>query len=172
MLMPIVSMNKMAMNESVAATCCYHEVASPTNVFWEVLHGGWIGAGYVDVLGWWSSSYKDWTALAYDVKGVKNDNGTYNALPKIAKTTVPQADGTTLTQWDVYDPNLGWVELCDFFKLDNPFSQGALCTHDSQECAYRFQEVQHLPNQHFQSTSAHKTADNWKVPHDAKQFNS
>ncbi|HIQ62050.1 MAG TPA: hypothetical protein IAA66_00510, partial [Candidatus Avichristensenella intestinipullorum] len=46
MLMPIVSMNKMSMNESVAASCCWRYVLGVHEQYPEILHGGKIGTTY------------------------------------------------------------------------------------------------------------------------------
>ena len=185
MLMPIVSMNKMAMNESVAATCCYHEIASPTNVYWEVLHGGWIGSGYVSVADYLHRSYKAWTAFGYDLASFNpaKDGG----LPALASAKGADDRTTWYVQtdpsesFDDFIQNGGytgsgdaWIPLQDWFDT-NSFGAypGSACTHKDSTCLYRYEEIQHLNNQHFEATSGHRTAgDNWNKPHNASGFNS
>ena len=71
MVMPVVTINKMAMNESVASTCCYRDVVTPTAVYWEVLHGGSIGSGFVG--GWVKNPDR-----AYGVEPAKAFVSTYH----------------------------------------------------------------------------------------------
>ncbi|MCL1965402.1 MAG: hypothetical protein FWF69_10175 [Firmicutes bacterium] len=166
MLMPIVSMNKMAMNESVAATCCFKESASPTNVYWTTLNGGWIGQGYVETLDWKVSKrlLNGWTALGYDVK-VPNDRYDLVTFPALWKN---EATGT----WMV-DYTGGAIDLDVFFVSQDTIKRGDSCKHDSTNCKYRVWDIVWKQNYHFDSTTKHTNGvDDWTVPHEAKQFNS
>ncbi len=174
MLMPIVSMNKMAMNESVAATCCYRQVASPTNVYWEVLNGGWIGSGYVDVRARKSESLKAWEVFNFDLKGWLNTDGSINAAPAVS--TVVNPDGTT-TYGVVWGGSV--ITLDAFFTPSvsgqSTFTRGGYCDHKvtgTNVCAYYDQSPQYKSNYHFEAKSKHAELSSWATPHAANPFNS
>ncbi len=182
MLMPIVSMNKMAMNESVAATCCYRQVPSPTNVYWEVLNGGWLGNGFKNDRSLKHVSMKPWLALGFDLKPKwsplsLNDVNSTNPLPGIAKFTID--DQTEWWMTDDLGNNAGI--LLDTWLANGPdgnldWGRGPSCDHKSTGsniCAYYNQNAAYAYNQHFEAKSKHSTGgDDWAFPHDAKQFNS
>jgi hypothetical protein len=52
MLMPIISMSQMAMNESIAASCCYRVSLADAPVFQTTLHGGYVGGGAIESYSW------------------------------------------------------------------------------------------------------------------------
>lgn len=166
MLMPIVSMNKMAMNESVAATCCYREVASATNVYWEVMNGGWIGSGYVNELNWKNDSFIGWGMLDFDITGVTSAN--LLTLPALNKRVT--VEGKT----EFYVITNGLEESVDVFLSTNGvFGRGSSCSHNDGLCTLKVEEIVHRSNQHFESTTKHDTKKkDWTKPHTAAQFNS
>jgi len=182
MLMPIVSMNKMAMNESVATTCCYRHMTSATNVYWEVLNGGWIGNGYVDELVWLAnrrpaSRYpKDitWTTLGLAWGGWASQTAAFGSITEITITEVYDPAGlvprTTYVVSGGAAPTLG----NDMHNLigSGIISISAACSHDTVDCAYREMEISYAENRHFQSEKKHDTASDWTKAHEASAFNS
>lgn len=181
MMMPIVSMNKMAMNESVATTCCYRQVPTPTAVYWEVLNGGWIGSGYKDTLQWRDGyehlediNMSAWLNLGYDLKGdaadvvdfMTNNTLVYGAVnataePKYWINSVSQLMPNMSLGTQIANVSGGKTLL------------GDVCDHDGTNCNYRVLAAVYSENQHFESTSKHDTGKaNWQNPHDATQFSS
>jgi len=177
MLMPIVSMNKMAMNESVATTCCFRQKASPSNVYWEVLNGGWIGSGYVEVKSFnrASATTNGWTGFSWDVKELPS-----SGLPPVSKGLdglwrVKLADGAGFMDvlWGIGDPPYDWVDLGEWMKSKKLSFKDGCCSHVDSDCIYFASEIQHRNNQHFQSTTKHsKGGANWSLPHTAVEFTS
>ena len=190
MLMPIVSMNKMAMNESVAATCCFQEVASPTNVYWEVLNGGWIGSGFVETKNWKKPVLKDWAkCYGHDVKlngelplrdvSCCNDVITVTltladvaaaganpagwAFPVFGLATAVPPSPATPTKYEVNFFNLVAAGLA---------SIGDKCDHNTTDCKYLDFEIQHLSNRHWEAVRAHGGISDWAKPHEAVRFHS
>jgi len=192
MLMPIVSVNKMAMNESVAMTCCFQEVASPTNVYWEVLNGGWIGSGFVETKSWKHAGLEAWAKLSYDIAG-----GTgADPLAALAGTKIKDGfvevwvDGVNVwwehvagpaAQPDVWlggvtpavFPANYYINILEWFTHNGVYSRGDNCKHEDPSCRYLNFEIAHLANRHWDSTKKHdtKTTD-WSKPHEAKRFHS
>ncbi len=184
MLMPIVSMNKMAMNESVAATCCYRQVPSPTNVYWEVLNGGWIGNGFKNYRTLKHVSMTPWLALGFDLNPLAAINavGDANPLPGVAKFTINDVTGwwttdtTGATAVQPLDEWLSWLPVPNGGQGNGTFVRGSACDHKatgSNICNYYNQTSSYANNQHFEAKAKHTTGgDDWAFPHDAKQFNS
>lgn len=185
MLMPIVSMNKMAMNESVAATCCYHEKASPTNVYWEVLNGGWIGSGYVELKNYdkFNADDNGWLKYTHDIK----DTWASGTLPVLSKTlagtwvvNMNQNYISSLVPVDlIWDSKAGaddaWYSLSDWLTYKGTGMRDATCSHNDSTCYYFLSDIQHKSNQHFQATTKHSvptSGQSWNLPHDVGQFNS
>ena len=178
MLMPIVSMNKMAMNESVATTCCYRQVATPTATYWEVLNGGWIGSGYVES---WAENTKyagmnaSWRNSKYDVNLASTADLTSY---RVAYLTADDATGAATNNskgWYVYsvaNPAEGAVTLNEWLLNRGNLITSKICEHNNTDCIYGKATIELKTNQHFESKSAHDTTSNWKNPHAAKQFSS
>jgi len=201
MLMPIVSMNKMAMNESVAASCCFQEVASPTNVYWEVLNGGWIGSGFVETKNWRDGAFRDyWSKLGYDIN--LGDTGTLANLATFRAANFPggwavrvaYTDGVVgLAPWWAHlndasvwpgglptpllngaDPDYAYISINEWFE-HTTYSRGDSCSHDSAGCRYLSFDIAHLANRHWDSTRSHGTPTpitDWAKPHAAQRFHS
>lgn len=177
MLMPIVSMNKMAMNESVATTCCYRQVASnPTALYWDVLHGGWIGNGYGTTHTWKDgfSAYENtsWLSKSFgrDLKG-----DTANILSLFAGSTLNYgtAGGTEAAKWYVNDYVVGQSLDTSIYNASNgtvSYANGSACDHTVATCAYKNYSYGYLTNKHFEATSAHADITKWAEPHDPKQY--
>ena len=154
MLMPIVSMNKMSMNESVAASCCWRYVLGVHEQYPEILHGGKIGTTYEVVLTL-ESKYKDmksgWLALPYDVS-------VEDARRKI-----------------YYDASLDdwfWQANRKVYLKENLFEiVKSPCPHNDGSCSYYEEVPTYSQDMHIGATSAHVT-DNWAEPHKAVQYSS
>ncbi len=157
MLMPIVSMNKKSMNESVAASCCWRYVLGVHEQYPEILHGGKIGTTY-EVKLQLKNKYKDlksgWLALPYDVD-------VDDARRKI-----------------YYDPARDdWFWKSggeDRYLKENPNRFEIVkssCPHNDGSCSYYEEVPTYSQDMHIGATSAHVT-DNWAEPHKAVQYSS
>ena len=157
MITPIVYLSGMAMNESVAATCCYRETASQTNVYWSVLNGGWIGQAYVTELQHKSAVSTSWRMLDYDVSNV--DDGSVLLRSTIGDTTYYTVNGASLE---------------NVFLNDGIHKKLGSCNHNTASCAYLVGPSYYLKaNQHCGSKSRHDTGGSgWSRPHDAQQWGS
>jgi hypothetical protein len=165
MLMPIVSMNKMAMNESVAATCCYKLVLAGSSNFTEVLHGGYVGDGYIE-------------SFAWDAKWSAIDKKLAESTKHDIKTPSQLAD------WQIYQDYEGtwWVmpggnakDTVNNTKVSGMGWYGAACTHDTALCGMKAQTVTWTKDQHWGATTAHSTVPTtttFDKPHAAKQYAS
>ena len=153
MLMPIVSMNKMSMNESVAASCCWRYVLGVHEQYPEILHGGKIGTTYEVKLtleeeyaglknGWLSLDYD--VAVNWAVETIYYDPD--NSLWRFAKDkTVVQKESVSVVK--------------------------SSCPHNDGSCSY-YQEVPvYQQDMHIGATSAHVT-NIWAEPHKAVQYSS
>ena len=195
MLSPIVSMNRMAMNESVAMTCCYRDVVTPTAVYWEVLHGGWIGSGYAE--GWVKNpDYLDlddsWLAYKYDLIFMEAGNlagggslGLGAATPsKLMKERLGYGEYVNSSSileknWYVFDTQSLWtgpVSLGEFLATYViPIRPGGTCDHKTDpNCVYGSFEKAFVTDYHFEAKTAHDVAAgfNWKDPHPAQKYSS
>ena len=161
MIKPIVSMNKMAMNESVATTCCFAEViASSNKLVWDVQHGGYLGTTYVDNSAWNNKYNKSWKMLSYDVTGSPDAFTLHLTKDADGKDVFTVADGTNA--WGLADALAGSM-----------LNKGAACTHDGEGCFYYSGGIVIADNQHIDSTSKHTTGgDDWAKPHKATKHNS
>ena len=157
MLMPIVSMNKMSMNESVAASCCWRYVLGVHEQYPEILHGGKIGTTYevkLTLAEEYAGLKSGWLALPYDVGvGAARLDISYN----------PGRD-----DWF-------WLEgEKEIYLKDHPNKFNIVkspCPHNDGSCSY-YQEVPvYQQDMHIGATSAHVT-DNWAEPHKAVQYSS
>lgn len=168
MKMPIVSMNKMAMNESVATTCCYRQVPTASVVYWEVLHGGWIGKGYVEKLnfstGFTGLDGKNIMKALYDFKGA--------SVTTLAGTSVEKvAYNGNAEQWYFWpegfptdtDPVKPSYDVYDFGKFLG--ASVISCKHDTQDCIYKEYAIELVDNYHFDATSAHGGITKWAQGH-------
>ena len=158
MLMPIVSMNKMSMNESVAASCCWRYVLGVHEQYPEILHGGKIGTTY-EVKLTLKNKYKDlksgWLALPYDV-GVSD-----------AKLNISYNPGRDDWFWQYGGE--------DYYIKENPNLLDIVkspCPHNDGSCSY-YQEVPvYQQDMHIGATSAHANEKKWDEPHKAVQYSS
>lgn len=183
MQMPSVSMNPMAMNESVATTCCFRKVPTASLMYWEVLHGGWIGNGFVEQAKWHDG-------LSSDAAWIRNI-GLDLAL----------ADGKT---WDDVSGEAEKYEVItvggvkrvmvklNAHVIDSSVQSAALialgvgggdpfvsvtqdCNHtDYSTCKMKYLDQYYAADQHFEATSSHdvKAGQKWNAAHDARQYSS
>lgn len=178
MLMPIVSMNKMAMNESVATTCCYRQVASnPTALYWDVLHGGWIGNGYGTATDTWKDAYAPYkntswlsTSFGRDLSGT---DANIVALFSGNTLNYGTGSGTETAKWYVNSWVSGQSLDTAIYNASSgtvSYADGSACDHTSPSCKYRDYGYGYLTNKHFEATSAHASVTKWAEPHDPKQY--
>ena len=156
MIKPIVSMNKMAMNESVATSCCFAEIVTSNNkIMWDVLYGGYIGSNLVYDHAWDEDTSKSWKWLPYDVKGITTQSLT---MTVVDGKNVYMVDGTmTLEQWIGHGHG----------------SKGKDCAHVDGYCDYITSDYKLVDDQHIDSTGAHFSGgDNWAKPHKATKHSS
>ena len=154
MLMPIVSMNKMSMNESVAASCCWRYVLGVHEQYPEILHGGKIGTTY-EVKLTLKNKYKKmkngWLSLDYDVAANWAIEPIY------------------------YDPD---NNLWKFSSNDTVVQKESVsvvkpsCTHDDGSCSYYEEVPTYSQDMHIGATSAHANEKKWDEPHKAVQYSS
>ena len=156
MLMPIVSMNKMSMNESVAASCCWRYVLGVHEQYPEILHGGKIGTTY-EVKLEQKGDYKGvtiskgWLSLPYDVSAGWVVEPIYydpdNSLWRFAKDhTVVQKESVSVAK--------------------------SSCPHNDGSCSYYNDVPTYSQDMHIGATSAHGTEKKWDEPHKAVQYSS
>ena len=157
MLMPIVSMNKMSMNESVAASCCWRYVLGVHEQYPEILHGGKIGTTY-EVKLQLKNKYKDlksgWLALPYDVDVVA------------AGREISYNPGRDDWFWQEGKNDYYLKDYPDRFKIVK-----SPCPHNDGSCSYYEEVPTYSQDMHIGATSAHVT-DNWDEPHKAVQYSS
>ena len=154
MLMPIVSMNKMSMNESVAASCCWRYVLGVHEQYPEILHGGKIGTTY-EVKLTLKNKYKDlkngWLSLDYDVAANWAIEPIY------------------------YDPdnNLWKFSSNDtVVQKENVSVVKSPCPHNDGSCSYYEEVPTYSQDMHIGATSAHANLKAWDEPHKAVQYSS
>ena len=160
MLMPIVSMNKMSMNESVAASCCWRYVLGVHEQYPEILHGGKIGTTYevkLTLKGDYAVSgvKSGWLALPYDVAVAD------------AKLNISYNPGRDDWFWQYGGE--------DYYIKENPNLLDIVkspCPHNDGSCSY-YQEVPvYQQDMHIGATSAHANEKKWDEPHKAVQYSS
>ncbi len=158
MLMPIVSMNKMSMNESVAASCCWRYVLGVHEQYPEILHGGKIGTTY-EVKLTLKNKYKDlksgWLAIPFDV--------TADCAMKPINYHPDEEGGVWMTERGTI---VNATNVAEFVVAG---TQG--CPHNDGSCSYYNEVPTYSQDMHIGATSAHVT-DNWDEPHKAVQYSS
>ena len=158
MLMPIVSMNKMSMNESVAASCCWRYVLGVHEQYPEILHGGKIGTTY---------------EVKLQLKGDYATNGVasgwlsqgYDVTPEIALHSISYNPDTK--QW--YRASDGWSVNATSVA---PYVVKSSCPHNDGSCSYYKEVPVYQQDMHIGATSAHANEKKWDEPHKAVQYSS
>ena len=172
MLKPIVSMNQMAMNESIATTCCY--VWNGTSILGSASlpHGGQLKAGSSTTWYVWNgnktnatelhSSWLNWTkghvnpdwAGSRYATGVNGDDILYYHSVNNDWRPLYNADGS----------------------LNTAYATAGFCDHKNPEtCKYFNRTNFNGKFKHVGATSAHYTwtsGNSWLADHDAVQFSS
>ncbi len=158
MLMPIVSMNKMSMNESVAASCCWRYVLGVHEQYPEILHGGKIGTTYEVKLQLKGDYVANGVASGWLSQG-------YDVAPVLAWQSISYNPDTK--QW--YRPSDTWIVNATNVA---PYVVKSSCPHNDGSCSY-YQEVpDYQQDMHIGATSAHANKTNWAEPHKAVQYSS
>ena len=160
MLMPIVSMNKMSMNESVAASCCWRYVLGVHEQYPEILHGGKIGTTYevkLQLKGDYAAKgvASGWLALPYDV-GVDD-----------AKLNISYNPGRDDWFWQFEGKDYYIKENPNLVKIVKPS-----CPHNDGSCSYYNEVPTYSQDMHIGATSAHGNEKKWDEPHKAVQYSS
>ena len=160
MLMPIVSMNKMSMNESVAASCCWRYVLGVHEQYPEILHGGKIGTTYEVKLQLKGDYVANGVASGWLSQG-------YDVAPALAWQSISYNPDTN--QW--YRRSDKWIVNATSVA---PFvvagTQG--CPHNDGSCSYYAEVPTYSQDMHIGATSAHANKKNWAEPHKAEQYSS
>ena len=156
MLMPIVSMNKMSMNESVAASCCWRYVLGVHEQYPEILHGGKIGTTYevnLTLAEGFENMATGWLAMSSDLKK------DYSHWSDYQLNFNPDAE----QQWTFADGSNA-----------NPLEglTGVYCPHDDASCLYYDEVPTYSQDMHIGATSAHANLKAWDEPHKAVQYSS
>ena len=165
MLKPVVSMNTMAMNESIATTCCYVWNGTSLAGAASLPHGGELVAKsnttYYTAIGGaeMNKSWVNWTGgHVIDAYAAKNGHYHANLEGKGVVTTPNDAD---VLMDAAAGPAYEWVKL-------------GFCSHNDSNCPYvKESKLDYM--KHVGATSAHYsfTANNeWKMDHQAFQYAS
>ena len=157
MLMPIVSMNKMSMNESVAASCCWRYVLGVHEQYPEILHGGKIGTTYEVKL-----------QLKEEYAGLKNGwlSLDYDVIPGVAACAISY-DPDNKVWRDANDVAIDKATLASYKQVVKSY-----CTHDDGSCSYYNEVPTYSQDMHIGATSAHGNEKKWAEPHKAVQYSS
>jgi hypothetical protein len=157
-------MNKMAMNESVAATCCYRTTVSAGTTYYEDLHGGYVGGGLVEKAGFIDSTPALTKALSYDIgTPAKASPAAGLKLENLSK----DLDGNYIVTSGSYGPG------SLFMKKLTAIDGVKACDHTNPAtCEWKTFSVVYETKSHFNATTAHSTAADFAAPHAAVQFAS
>ena len=158
MLMPIVSMNKMSMNESVAASCCWRYVLGVHEQYPEILHGGKIGTTYevkLTLAEEYAGLKSGWLALPYDVDVVAAGREIYYNPEK--------------NDWFWKNGNEDRY-VKEILSPDRIVKSS--CPHNDGSCSYYEEVPTYSQDMHIGATSAHANKKNWAEPHKAEQYSS
>ena len=152
MKMPIVSLNAMAMNESVAATCCYKQEQINGYFYETVLSGG--SMTYVIDTNKNLKVDSTWLSLPGDY------DEAFTAGTKIVTVAGVDycLDGSDLKK-------ISELTVRDYWKY---------CDHTKSDCTYWFQaSTPTATYSHVGSTVEHTAGGKtWAEPHQAVRFNS
>ena len=171
MLKPIVSMNQMAMNESIATTCCY--VWNGTSLLGSASlpHGGSLKAGSATTWYVWNSDKTSATEL--NTSWLNWQGGHVN--PASAGNRLSTGVGG---DWIVYNHSNGdyWEPLYVDGKLNTTIATEGFCDHKNPETCKYFSRTNFSGKfTHTGATSAHYTytsGNSWLADHTAVQYSS
>ena len=175
MLKPIVSMNQMAMNESIATTCCY--VWNGTSLLGSASlpHGGSLKA---------NTKTTSYVRLSDTTSAVLNSSwygytgghvAKKSAAGRIITYSTDGKDGAH--NWNVKDNNGNFTTIADLIK-NNEIKEvaGGFCDHvNNPTCPY-YKETSFTGTfTHTGATSAHydmTSGNKWLADHTAVQYSS
>ena len=172
MLKPIVSMNQMAMNESIATTCCY--VWNGTSLLGSASlpHGGQLVAGS-------KTAYYTWNGAKTEAKEINK------SWLKFSGHVTPAYASYTYNPSDSQGANVAFAkvmkgaDVLDLYdekgNLNTAIATGGFCTHNSSDCWYTKETSFDKTFTHTGATSAHYnlTGGNiWLADHTAVQYSS
>lgn len=164
MIKPIVNMNRMAMNESIATTCCYAWNGTSLLGSAQVLHGGNLGA-----VTYFKYYYPE-TNNSVQVNEAWMNVGVvpnYNYRDRVTGTTnLPYLSGGEWYDGQAAITKFGGLELTE---------AGKEAWLIARPVNYYKQTVDHVEITHTGATSAHYQWQNgnaWLVDHKAVQYSS
>lgn len=164
---PIITRQKMAMNESVAATCCFRQVVSSTNYYNEVLAGGALESGPLSTFSWKTKIPQEWAWLPFDVDFSQYTGNTpvpyYNNL--MGAWWVLYFQGSKIVYASSIDELLGDPEIPIAVTNEG-------CTHQDRNCLY-IDYSDDVRTIHKGATEPHISGgQDFLAPHEAMQFSS
>lgn len=184
MIFPVVSVNNMSMNESVAATCCFRRDVMNGNVYETVLSGGSLhdtiqndfvyNEGLTD---------KGWLKIQGDFQAALEGNTLRKVTDIFGNTFYGYSyvnSGTDVNVFVVVSQNLisggdiAVITLADgtTYNYHMGLSQ-RYCDHTTTACQYIDDVTQSIVRKHENATVEHAAGGaNWAQPHNAIRFNS
>ena len=160
MKMPIVSLNNMAMNESVAATCCYSHNHINGHYFDSVLNGGALEIRIAETPIYKDQLMRSWLSVT---------TGDYVEATQGLELTSEFNTVTGAWEYGTYVEGT-WTPLAKCTKVDN-FNLG-YCDHKGEYCSYIKDYKHEQYTAHVGATVAHSASKNWAADHAAIRFNS
>ena len=162
MKMPIVSLNNMAMNESVAATCCFSATNINGHAYETVLNGGYVTDKIGNKITY--SVDKSWLTIPGDyqeaVDGLKLTQGYINGAWVLGAA----GDGTFTKLADCT-----WVAAGNQAFYEENLTN---CDHAGEYCHYISTIEPTFTKVHVGATVEHAAAKDWAGTHAAIRFNS
>ena len=173
MLKPIVSMNQMAMNESIATTCCY--VWNGTSLLGSASlpHGGQLVAGSTTTYYTWNEGRT--SAAAINGSWLNWKGGHVNTKYAGYRYNAVDSQGNNIAF--ISDKN--GVKIADLYNADGTVNTAVAtagyCDHKGADCWYTKETSFDKTFTHVGATSAHYTwtsGHEWLKDHTAVQFSS
>ncbi|MEG0767371.1 MAG: hypothetical protein RR482_06615 [Clostridia bacterium] len=174
--MPIVAMNEMAMNESIASDCCYAYTETGLDRISKVINGGTIGTVKVNC---WKSDiaanlkidqFKGIIPACPHYYSVMTNEGLLN--PGSVTKIWFMANGGRITPNNGNDGFTPAQEAERAAGYRTSWTGSAYCTHDSSQCPW-ISIAAAQNQQHIGATVPHALGGvGWAQPHKAYQFNS
>ena len=196
--MPVVVLNEMTMNESIASDCCYKLVTEGLVTTKTILNGGTSGtsttyplkASVVAAFGSRTNMPNyHYKVFIPNVNFVSPTVNPIASFPGIGETGVISGGGTAGKTYDVLSfttyPGGGTISYVAYLDGDNAIEiadpsllygavltqNGGACDHFGSSCP--FVTKTELKNAHIGATMKHLFGGtNWDQPHTAQQYNS
>lgn len=180
---PVVLLYQCAMNESVATTCCYRQVPTATVLYWEVLHGGWVGNGFVEQLRWHDelttgAAWIRHTGVDLTLAEGKTWAQVSERAEQYEVVLMNQVKKMVHKQnYVAYEGSIqsGMQLIMEVGSGNDLIKVVQDCGHsDLTRCKMKYLDQCYADNQHFEATSSHdvKGDQSWKKAHDARQYSS